>query len=138
MQLVLPNGATYPIDGELRFEDVTVDQTTGAVIVRATFANPDGVLLPGLYVRARLTEGVLPQGLLAPQAGVTRNERGQAVAMVVGPGDVATQRVVETGEAIGDKWLIKSGLKPGDRLIVDGLLNLRPGAKVTARPAAGS
>jgi membrane fusion protein, multidrug efflux system len=138
VQLVLPNGAVYPIDGELRFTDITVDQTTGAVVVRATFANPDGVLLPGLYVRARLTEGVLPQGLLAPQAGVTRNERGQAVAMVVGPGDVAVQRVVETGEAIGDKWLIKSGLKPGDRLIVDGLLNLRPGAKVTARPAAGS
>jgi membrane fusion protein, multidrug efflux system len=138
VQLVLPNGAVYPIDGQMRFSDITVDQTTGAVIVRATFANPDGVLLPGLYVRARLTEGVLPQGLLAPQAGVTRNERGQAVAMVVGPGDVVVQRVVETGEAIDDKWLIESGLKPGDRLIVDGLLNLRPGAKVTARPAAGS
>ena len=138
VQLVLPNGALYPIDGQVRFADITVDQTTGAVIVRATFANPDGVLLPGLYVRARLTDGVLPQGLLAPQAGVTRNERGQAVAMVVGPGDVAVQRVVETGEAIGDKWLIRSGLQPGDRLIVDGLLNLRPGAKVTPRRAAGS
>jgi membrane fusion protein, multidrug efflux system len=138
VQLVLPNGAVYPIDGEMRFADITVDQTTGAVIVRATFANPDGVLLPGLYVRARLTEGVLPQGLLAPQSGVTRNERGQAVALVVGPGDVVVQRVVETGEAIGDKWLIRSGLQPGDRLIVDGLLNLRPGAKVTPRPAAGS
>ncbi|HZZ88959.1 MAG TPA: efflux RND transporter periplasmic adaptor subunit [Caulobacteraceae bacterium] len=137
VQLVLPNGATYPIDGQFRFEDVTVDPTTGAVIVRATFANPDGVLLPGLYVRARLTEGVLPQAVLAPQAGVTRNERGQAVAMVVGPGDTVAQRAVETGEAIGDKWLIKSGLRPGDRLIVDGLLNLRPGAKVTARPATG-
>jgi membrane fusion protein, multidrug efflux system len=138
VQLVLPNGAVYPIDGELRFTDITVDQTTGAVIVRATFANPDRVLLPGLYVRARLTEGVLPQGLLAPQAGVTRDERGQAVALVVGPGDVVAQRVVETGEAIGDKWLIRSGLQPGDRLIVDGLLNLHPGDKVTPHPAAGS
>jgi membrane fusion protein (multidrug efflux system) len=138
VQLILPNGAVYPIDGEMRFADVTVDQTTGAVVVRATFANPDYVLLPGLYVRARLTEGVLPQAVLAPQAGVTRNERGQAVAMVIGPGDVAAQRVVETGEAVADKWLIRSGLAPGDRLIVDGLLNLHPGAKVTPRPAAGS
>ncbi len=138
VQLVLPNGAVYPIDGELRFTDITVDQTTGAVLVRATFANPDGVLLPGLYVRARLSQGVLPQGLLAPQAGVTRDERGQAVALVVAPGDVVAQRVVETGEAIGDKWLIRSGLQPGDRLIVDGLLNLHPGDKVTPRPAARS
>jgi membrane fusion protein (multidrug efflux system) len=138
VQLVLPNGAVYPSDGRMSFADVTVDPNTGAVIVRATFPNPSGVLLPGLYVRARLTEGVVPKGLLAPQAGVTRNERGQAVAMVVGPGDVVAQRVVETGQAIGDKWLIRSGLQPGDRLIVDGLLNLHPGAKVTARPAAGS
>jgi membrane fusion protein (multidrug efflux system) len=138
VQLVLPNGAIYPIDGQMRFADVTVDPTTGAVIVRATFANPNGVLLPGLYVRARLTEGVVSQGLLAPQAGITRNERGQAVALVVGPGDVVAQRVVETGPAIGDRWLIRSGLAPGDKLIVDGLLNLRPGAKVTPRPAAGS
>jgi membrane fusion protein (multidrug efflux system) len=138
VQLILPNGAIYPIDGQMRFADITVDQTTGAVIVRATFANPDGVLLPGLYVRARLTEGVLAQGLLAPQAGVTRNERGEAVAMVVGPGNVAAERKVETGQAIGDKWLIRSGLKPGDKLIVDGLLNLHPGAKVTPKPAAGS
>ena len=137
VQLILPNGAVYPIDGQMRFADVTVDPTTGAVVVRATFANPDGVLLPGLYVRARLTEGVLPQGLLAPQAGVTRNERGQAVALVVGPGDTVAQRMIETGPAIGDKWLIRSGLHPGDKLIVDGLLNLRPGMKVTARPAGG-
>jgi membrane fusion protein (multidrug efflux system) len=135
VQLLLPNGALYPIDGELRFADVTVEPSTGAVVVRATFANPDGVLLPGLYVRARLIEGVLPQGLLAPQAGVTRNERGQAVAMVVGPADVVAQRVVETGQAIGDKWLIRSGLAPGDRLIVDGLLNIHPGVKVAPHPA---
>ena len=138
VQLILPNGAIYPIDGQMRFADITVDQTTGAVIVRATFANPDGVLLPGLYVRARLTESELAQGLLAPQAGVTRNERGEAVAMVVTPGNVAAERKVETGQAIGDKWLIRSGLNPGDKLIVDGLLNLHPGAKVTPKPAAGS
>jgi len=134
VQLVLPNGAVYPIQGVMKFADVTVDPTTGDVDVRATFANPNGVLLPGLYVRARLIEGVRPQGLLAPQAGVSHNERGQAVAMVVGPGAVAEPRVVTTEQAIGDKWVVTSGLKPGDKLIVDGLVNLRPGAKVNPRP----
>jgi len=136
VQLILPNGAVYPIDGVLRFADVTVDPTTGAVVVRAVFPNPNGVLLPGLYVRARLVEGVRQQGLLAPQAGVTRNERGQATALVVGPDNVVAQRIVKTDQAIGDKWVITDGLKAGDRLIVDGLLNLHPGAKVRARLAA--
>ena len=136
VQLILPNGAVYPIEGVLRFADVTVDPTTGAVIVRATFPNPRGVLLPGLYVRARLIEGVRQQGLLAPQAGVTHNERGQATALVLGPGNVVAQRMVKIDQAVGDKWIITDGLKPGDKLIVDGLLNLHPGAKVKARPAA--
>ena len=93
MQLVLPNGQAYPLDGVLRFADVTVDPTDRA---RWSCAPPspirDGVLLPGLYVRARVIEGVLPQGLLAPQAGITHNERGQATALVVGPGNVVAQR----------------------------------------------
>jgi len=134
VQLVLPDGSVYPIQGVMKFADVTVDPTTGAVDVRATFANPNDVLLPGLYVRARLVEGVRPQGLLAPQAGITHNERGQAVAMVLGPGNVVEQRVVTTDQAVGDSWIVTSGLKPGDKLIVDGLLNLHPGAKVNARP----
>lgn len=136
VQLVLPNNTVYPIEGVLRFADVTVDPTTGAVVVRATFPNPKGVLLPGLYVRARLVEGVRQNGLLAPQTGITRNDRGQAVALVVGPGNVVAQRVVTTDQAIGDKWIVTSGLSAGDRLIVDGLLNLHPGAKVQARLAA--
>jgi membrane fusion protein (multidrug efflux system) len=135
VQLILPNGAVYPMDGVMRFADVTVDPTTGAVIVRATFPNPSRVLLPGLYVRARLVEGVRRDGLLAPQSGVTHNERGQATALVLGPGNVVEQRMVKTDQAIGDKWIITDGLKPGDRLIVDGLLNLHPGAKVRARLA---
>jgi membrane fusion protein (multidrug efflux system) len=136
VQLVLPNNAVYPIEGVLRFAEVTVDPTTGAVVVRATFPNPNGVLLPGLYVRARLVEGVRQNGLLAPQTGITRNDRGQAVALVVGPGNVVAQRIVTTDQAIGDKWVVTSGLTAGDRLIVDGLLNLHPGAKVQARLAA--
>jgi membrane fusion protein (multidrug efflux system) len=136
VKLTLPNGAPYPIEGVLRFADVTVDPTTGAVVVRATFPNPNGVLLPGLYVHARLIEGVRQRGLLAPQAGVTHNERGQATALVLGSRNVVEQRIVQTDQAIGDKWVVTAGLKAGDRLIVDGLLNLHPGAKVNARLAA--
>ena len=135
VQLVLPDGEVYPAEGVLRFADVTVDATTGAVILRATFPNADGVLLPGLYVRARVVEGVRQQGLLAPQAGVTHNERGQATALVVGPGNVVVQRIIKTDQAVGDKWVVTDGLKAGDRIIVDGLLNLFPGTKVSPRPA---
>jgi membrane fusion protein (multidrug efflux system) len=136
VQLILPNGSVYPIEGVLRFADVTVDPTTGAVDVRAIFPNTNNVLLPGLYVRARLIEGVRPQGLLAPQAGISHNERGQATALVLGPGDVVVPRMVKVDQSIGDKWIVTDGLKAGDRLIVDGLLNLHPGAKVKARRAA--
>ena len=136
VQLILPNGAVYPLEGVLRFADVTVDPTTGAVVVRATFPNPGAVLLPGMYVRARLIEGVRKDGLLAPQSGVTRNERGQAVALVVDAGNVVRQRNVEIDQAIGDKWVVTKGLAAGDKLIVDGLVNLHPGAKVQPRPAA--
>jgi membrane fusion protein (multidrug efflux system) len=136
VQLVLPDGEIYPEQGVLRFADVTVDSTTGAVVLRATFPNPDGVLLPGLYVRARVIEGVRQQGLLAPQAGVSHNERGQATALVVGPGNVVAQRVIKIDQAVGDKWAVTDGLKAGDKLIVDGLLNLYPGTKVSPRPAA--
>ena len=136
VQLVLPNGQVYPSEGVLRFADVTVDPTTGAVILRAMFPNAGGVLLPGLYVRARVIEGVRQQGLLAPQAGISHNERGQATALVVGPGNVVAQRIVRTDQAMGDKWVVTDGLHAGDRLIVDGLLNLFPGTKVTPRRAA--
>jgi membrane fusion protein (multidrug efflux system) len=136
VQLILPNGQIYPSEGVLKFADVTVDPTTGAVVVRAVFPNPSGVLLPGLYVRARVIEGVRQQGLLAPQAGVSHNERGLPTALVVGPGNIVAQRMVTTEQAIGDKWVVTGGLKAGDKLIVDGLLNLHPGAKVDARPVA--
>lgn len=133
VQLVLPNGALYPIEGQMRFADVTVDPTTGAVDVRAVFPNPNGVLLPNLYVLARLVQGVRKQGLLAPQAGVSHNERGEATALVVGPDNVVAQRIIRLDRAVGNQWLVADGLKPGDKLIVDGLLNLHPGAKVTPR-----
>jgi membrane fusion protein (multidrug efflux system) len=136
VQLILPDGQTYPEEGVLRFAEVTVDPTTGAVVLRATFPNPNGVLLPGLYVRARVIEGVRQQGLLAPQSGISHNERGQAVALVVAPGNVVAQRIVKIDGTVGDKWIVTDGLRAGDRLIVEGLLNLYPGTKVNPRPAA--
>jgi membrane fusion protein (multidrug efflux system) len=109
---------------------VTVDQASGAVTLRATFANPDGLLLPGMYVRAKLVEGQVAQAILAPQQGISRDARGRATAMVVGKDNKAELRQVEVDRAIGDKWIVTSGLKPGDRLIVEGLVNLRPGTVV--------
>lgn len=131
IKLLLPNGTEYPIEGRLEFSDITVDPETGSVLVRATFPNPDGVLLPGMYVRARLVEGQRSNVILAPQQGITRDSRGRGLAMVVGKDNKVEAREVETGRAVGDKWIVTKGLKPGDRLIVEGLLNLRPGTVVS-------
>ncbi|WP_420383556.1 efflux RND transporter periplasmic adaptor subunit [Novosphingobium sp.] len=136
VQLILPNGQVYPVEGRLEFTDVTVDQNTGSVTLRATFANPDAVLLPGLFVRARIVEGVQAQALLVPQVGISRNERGQAVALVLGPDNVVQQRVVTTGQTVGNAWLVTSGLKQGDRVIIEGLVGVMPGVKVTSHPAS--
>jgi membrane fusion protein (multidrug efflux system) len=135
VQLLLPNGQTYPIAGQLQFAEVTVDQNSGTVTLRATFPNPDGLLMPGLFVRARIVEGVDKQGLLAPQAGISRNERGQATALVLGAQDTVQPRVITTRQTVGDKWLVTDGLKPGDRLITEGLVGIIPGMKVRAHPA---
>ena len=135
VELVLPNGQIYPVVGRLKFAEVTVDQNTGSVTVRATFANPGGVLLPGLFVRARIIEGVQPHGILVPQAGVSRNERGDATALVLRPDNVVQLRLITTRQTVGDKWLVTGGLKPGDRVIVEGLVGVMPGMKVTPHPA---
>jgi membrane fusion protein (multidrug efflux system) len=134
VRLTLPNGKPYPIQGRLQFSEVTVDATTGAVTLRATFPNPGGLLLPGMYVQAQLAEGVRTDAILAPQQGIARNERGQATALLVNAQNKLEQRVVTTDRAIGDRWIVTGGLKPGDRLVVEGQLNLQPGA--TVRPAA--
>ena len=134
VQLLLPNGTVYPIEGRLEFSEVTVDTTTGAVTLRATFPNPDGLLLPGLYVRAKLVEGIRQQAIMAPQQGISHDPRGRATAMVVNARNKVEPRVVTTDRAVGDKWIVTGGLKPGDRLIVEGLVNLQPGTVV--RPGA--
>jgi membrane fusion protein (multidrug efflux system) len=137
VRLKLDDGSDYPIPGRLEFTDVTVDQTTGAVTLRALFPNPEGVLLPGMFVRAQVAEGTDPKALLAPQQGVSRDERGRPTALVVGADGKAQLRELLLGQTVGDQWQILSGLAPGDRLIVEGLLRVKPGQAVHA-VAAGT
>jgi membrane fusion protein (multidrug efflux system) len=129
------NGVQYNQTGTLEFSDVTVDQTTGSITLRAIFPNPDHTLLPGMYVRATLEEGTHPNALLVPQQGITRTPRGEATAMVVGKDNKVEVRKVTTSQAIGDKWLVTDGLKDGDQVIVSGLQKIKPGATVKPEEA---
>ena len=137
VELVTNDGLKYPQSGTLEFSDVTVDQTTGSITLRAIFPNPDHTLLPGMFVRARLEEGINPDALLVPQQGVTRTPRGDASVMVVGEGDKVEVRQVTASQAIGDKWLVTDGLKSGDRVIVTGLQKIKPGRAGRVSPPAG-
>ncbi|HQR88248.1 MAG: efflux transporter periplasmic adaptor subunit [Caulobacter sp. 12-67-6] len=128
--LKLEDGSTYPTPGKLEFSDVTVDPTTGSVGLRATFANPNGVLLPGMYVRAVLGTVTAQNGMLIPQPAVSRDPKGNATVMVVGAKNLAEPRPITVRQMVGDKWLVTSGLKPGDQVIVEGLQKVRPGAPV--------
>ena len=130
MRLVLEDGSTYPRAGTLAFSDITVDEGTGSIGLRAIFPNPDGALLPGLYVRARLDQGVATSAILAPQAAVSRDPRGSATVYVVDAGSKAKLRPITVSRTVGDKWLVTGGLRPGERVIVDGLQNVRPGGAV--------
>jgi len=138
VHLQLADGKDYRQEGRLQFTDVTVDQSTGSVTLRAIFPNPDGVLLPGMYVRARVTEGVDPNGILAPQQAVTRDERGRPTAMVVDSQGKAQLRTLEVAGVVGNQWRVTSGLRPGDQLIVMGGANAKAGqpVHVVAAPAA--
>jgi membrane fusion protein (multidrug efflux system) len=138
VKLLLQDGTPYPVEGTLKFSEVTVDQSTGSVTLRAVFPNPNRLLLPGLYVRAVIVQGLQPQGILAPQAAVSRNEKGQATAFVVGPQNQAEPRILKTGQAIGDAWLVTGGLRPGDKLITEGLMKVRPGAPLKPVPAGAA
>lgn len=130
VHLILEDGSSYLVEGRLQFTEVTVDQATGAVTLRAVFPNPQGLLLPGLFVRAEIIEGVDREGILAPQEAVSRDEKGRPTALVVDGRGRAQARLLTTSGTIGDKWLVSSGLAPGDRLIVEGLLAAKPGAPV--------
>jgi membrane fusion protein (multidrug efflux system) len=134
VKILLEDGTTYPLEGTLQFRDVSVDPMTGSVTLRILVPNPDRVLLPGMYVRAVVTEGVNEQAILVPQQGVARDPKGNPLALIVdGEGNVE-QRMLGLDRAIEDKWLVSSGLSPGDRMIVEGLQNVRPGDAVKVVP----
>jgi membrane fusion protein (multidrug efflux system) len=130
--IVLADGRTYAQKGRLQFSDVSVDPTTGDFLLRAIVPNPNGELLPGMYVRAILDEGLLPKGLLAPQQGIARDPKGNASAMVVNAQDKVEVREVKVSRTIGNQWLVDDGLVSGDRLIVEGLQKVQPGMAVQA------
>lgn len=130
IRLVLEDGTVYPHPGKLQFSGVTVNRGTGAVTLRAVVPNPDGVLMPGMYVRAQLESGVAENALLVPQQGVTRTPSGEASALVVGADNKVERRVLKVDRAVGNRWQVISGLKAGDLLIVDGLQRVKPGTVV--------
>ena len=130
----MEDGMAYPMEGTLQFQDITVDPSTGSVIIRAVFPNPEHMLLPGRFVRMTFSEGVQEQAILVPQQGVARNPKGEAVALVVDEGGNVQSRILELDRALGDKWLVSSGLNPGDRVIVEGIQKARPGTRVTVVP----
>jgi len=134
VQLLLEDGSVYPLEGRLAFSEVTVDQNTGAITLRAIFPNPKADLLPGMYVRAVLQEGVNKNGVLVPQQAVLRDGAGKPIAFVVDRDNKLHQRLLETERAIGDQWLVRNGLKPGDVLVVEGLPRAREGIEVKTVP----
>jgi membrane fusion protein (multidrug efflux system) len=138
VKLVLEDGREYGHPGALQFADVTVDPSTGSIALRALFPNPRGELLPGMFVRARVEEGVNPEALLVPQQGVTRDQKGLPTALVVNAQSRVERRQLVTDRAVGDSWLVTAGLKAGDRVIVEGLQKIRPGQEVSPVAAAAS
>lgn len=133
VRLKLENGTIYPHEGKFQFTDVSVDESTGMVSLRALFPNPENILLPGMYVRAVLNEGVDERALLVPQRALLRDPRGQASVLLVNAQEQVESRLVEVGRTIGDAWQVLSGLEPGDRVIVEGGQSVRPGMKVRVR-----
>lgn len=130
VELILQDGTVYPLKGKLQFSDVSVDESTGTVTLRALFPNPNGVLLPGMYAKARIVSGVIGNGILVPQPAVTRDPKGNATVMVVTKDNKAAVRPIQVAQTVGDKWLVTGGLQPGERVIVEGLQKIRPDAPV--------
>jgi membrane fusion protein (multidrug efflux system) len=134
VKLIQEDGAPYPQEGALQFSDVTVDPSTGSVILRVVFPNPENILLPGMFVQTVIKEGANEQAILIPQQGVSRDTKGNPFALIVDAESKAAFRPLTLDRAIGDKWLVSAGLAPGDSLIVEGLMMLRPGTMVKATP----
>ena len=134
VQLILEDGTTYPLEGTLQFRDVTVEPTTGSVILRVVVPNPKGLLLPGMFLRAVVQEGINNQAILIPQQAVSRDSKGNPVALIVDGESKVGQRILTLDRAIGDRWLVASGLAAGERVIVEGVQKVRPGAAVKVVP----
>jgi membrane fusion protein (multidrug efflux system) len=129
--LQLEDGSMYNLKGALQFTEVTEDESTGTVLLRATFPNPDHFLLPGMYVHAVLSQGVRQNGIVVPQQAVSHNTHGDATVILLGSGNKAVLQIIQTGAVVDNQWVVTSGLKAGDRVIIDGLTGLHPGATVT-------
>ncbi|MET0414247.1 MAG: efflux RND transporter periplasmic adaptor subunit [Polyangiaceae bacterium] len=136
VSLKLEDGSDYGRPGTLQFAEATVDPSTSAVALRARFDNPDAILLPGMYVRALVAQAQRASAILAPQAGVTRDAKGNATALVVGAGDKVELRELRTSRVVDEAWLVEEGLKAGDRLIVEGTSKVKPGLPVKPVPAS--
>ncbi|OQB75374.1 MAG: Multidrug resistance protein MexA precursor [candidate division TA06 bacterium ADurb.Bin131] len=134
VKLILEDGTPYALTGTLKFSDITVDRNTGSITLRMVFPNPKGILLPGMYVRAIVERGIVEQGILVPQQAVSRDAKGIPSVMVVNNENKVEQRILVADETVGTNWLIRSGLKAGDRVIVEGLLRVRPGSPVKTVP----
>ncbi|MFA5073130.1 MAG: efflux RND transporter periplasmic adaptor subunit [Nitrospirota bacterium] len=134
VKLLLENGIPYSLEGTLKFSEVTVDQSTDSITLRTVFPNPRHTLLPGMFVRAVIHEGIAEKGILIPQQGVNRNPKGESIALVVDDAGTVQQRLLILDRAIGDQWLVVSGLSSGDRLIVEGMQKVRPGTTVKTVP----
>ena len=138
VKLILEDGTEYGAEGRLALSEVTVDSGTGSVTLRARFPNSDGVLLPGMYVRARLPQGMRNEAILVPHAAVSRDPHGNAVVMVVGAEDKVESRTVQASQSLGSNWVVTGGLASGERVIVEGLQLVRPGAQVQAQEAGSA
>jgi len=136
VDLTLEDGTPYAHPGALKFSEVTVDPSTGAVTLRAQFPNPDGILMPGMFVHGVLAEGVRHKAVLVPQQGITRDLKGEATAWVVGEGDKAELRHIRTTRTVGNQWLVESGLRAGERVVTEGVQRVRPG--IVLEPVAAS
>jgi membrane fusion protein (multidrug efflux system) len=134
VKLTLEDASQYAHPGKLKFAEVTVDQGTGSVTLRAEFPNPDGILLPGMFVHEQIEEGIDPAALLVPQQGITHDAKGEPTALVLNAGNKADLRVVKTDRAVGDQWLVSEGLKAGDKVIVVGLQGVKPDQVLDAKP----
>lgn len=130
VRITLEDGSRYPHDGLMTLADVTVNPSTGSFVLRAEVPNPDHLLLPGMYVRARINMGTRESGLLVPQRSVARDARGDTFVMLVGADNTVERRTIVVNQTIGDQWLVDSGVEAGDRIVVAGLQKIRPGATV--------